>query len=230
MRGELTARGQGRSTVPHVDAPPHQSREPRSRRSSRSTARLLYRRLLMLWKRRYYGLSGVSPTFFVAGRSSISRDLVAGACGFMGGNCEVGPGVHLGRYVMCAAGVRFIGDDHRTDRAGVPMIFAGRPIRRRTHVQDDVWIGANALVMAGVTIGRGAIVAAGAVVTRDVPPYEIHAGVPARRIGARFPTEEERATHDLMLREAIVPGELAGPVVLEAPAGIPGRDEKGSDA
>lgn len=54
-----------------------------------------------------------------------------------------------------------------------------------TEVGDDVWIGANALVLSGVVIARGAIIAAGAIVTKDVPPNVIVAGVPARIIRER---------------------------------------------
>lgn len=55
-----------------------------------------------------------------------------------------------------------------------------------TVIGNDVWIGANAMVISGVTIGTGAVIGAGAVVTRDVAPYEIVGGVPAKKIGQRF--------------------------------------------
>lgn len=55
-----------------------------------------------------------------------------------------------------------------------------------TTIGHDVWIGANAMVVSGVTIGTGAVIGAGAVVTRDVAPYEIVGGVPARAIRHRF--------------------------------------------
>lgn len=62
-------------------------------------------------------------------------------------------------------------------------------------ISDDVWIGSNAVILKGVTIGRGAIVGAGAVVTKDVPPYAIVGGNPAKLIRYRF-TEEEIKEHE----------------------------------
>jgi acetyltransferase-like isoleucine patch superfamily enzyme len=67
----------------------------------------------------------------------------------------------------------------------------GTPIQQQPHrslpvaIGDDVWIGAGAIVLPGVTIGAGAVVAAGAVVTTNVPPLAIVAGVPAAPIGSR---------------------------------------------
>jgi hypothetical protein len=59
--------------------------------------------------------------------------------------------------------------------------------KERVVIGNDVWLGASCLVLKGVTIGDGAVVAAGAVVTKDVPPYAIVGGVPARVIRYRFP-------------------------------------------
>ncbi len=60
---------------------------------------------------------------------------------------------------------------------------------KKLEIGNDVWIGANASVMRGITIGNGAVIGAGAVVTHSVPPYEIWAGVPAKKIGQRFSNE-----------------------------------------
>lgn len=57
-------------------------------------------------------------------------------------------------------------------------------------IGDDVWIGSNASILSGVTIGRGAVVAAGAVVNKDVEPYAVYGGVPARKLKMRFSQEQ----------------------------------------
>ena len=60
-------------------------------------------------------------------------------------------------------------------------------------IEDDVWLGTNAAVLPGVTVGRGAVVGAGAIVTRDVEPYGIALGVPARVVRKRLPDEQVEA-------------------------------------
>lgn len=77
-------------------------------------------------------------------------------------------------------------DDYWDDAARDEAFFAHRK-SRLAHIGHDTWIGAHALVMPEVTLGDGAVVAAGAVVTRDVAPYTIVAGTPARPLRERQP-------------------------------------------
>ena len=171
---------------------------------------LAQRRLRMGWKRWRHGLRHVHPTFYMSGRSTVSKDFVAGPYSFINEGCYIGPRVTIGPYVMFGPRVAVVGGDHRFDVAGTPMFFAGRPEVAPTVIGADAWVGYGAIVMAGVQIGEGAIVAAGAVVTKDVPPFEIHAGVPAKKIGERFSDAEDRARHQAML--ASPPSEGAYPV------------------
>lgn len=125
---------------------------------------------------------------------------------------EVGDGTYIGKYctiecdgsigrdVLIANHVGLLGRiDHDYKSVGktirrAPWIgdpsYSGTGKTLRVVVEDDVWIGYGAIVLSGVTVGRGAIVAAGAVVTKDVPPYAIIAGNPARSVGTRFDASE----------------------------------------
>ena len=90
----------------------------------------------------------------------------------------------IGSRVAVAAHVVFASIGHGHDRADQPMV--DQPVtRREIVVEDDVWIGANAVIIGGVRIGSHSIVGAGAVVTRDVEPYSVVGGVPARLIRRR---------------------------------------------
>ncbi len=99
--------------------------------------------------------------------------------------CEIGLGVHPTNYLSC----------HSIFYAHTPWGIHPEwkktieGIERISHIGNDVWIGAKSIVMDGVTIGDGAIVAAGSVVTKDVPPYAIVGGAPAKIIKYRFPQE-----------------------------------------
>ena len=78
---------------------------------------------------------------------------------------------------------------YRASHYGLGEDDAGLIQWRREHrvvTGNDVWLGHNAILMGGVTLGDGAVAAAGAVVTHDVAPYEIVGGVPARHIGWRY--------------------------------------------
>lgn len=90
----------------------------------------------------------------------------------------------IGNYVAVAAHVVFASVGHGYDRIDIPMVKQ-RVQKREIVVEDDVWFGANAVVIGGVRIGAHSIVGAGAVVTRDVEPYSVVGGTPARVIRKR---------------------------------------------
>ena len=104
----------------------------------------------------------------------------------IGINAKIYGTCHIGRYVMMGTDVTIITRSHRFDRTDIPMMEQGFGEERPVYIGNDVWIGDRVLILPGVHIGDGSIIAAGAVVTKDVPPYSIVAGVPARKIRDRF--------------------------------------------
>jgi acetyltransferase-like isoleucine patch superfamily enzyme len=104
----------------------------------------------------------------------------------IGDNVWIGPGAYfdardlvLGDYVGWGPGAKVLGSAHTGLPADVPIVKTDLEIRP-VRVQPWADIGTNAVLLPGVTVGKGAIVGAGAVVTHDVPPFAIVAGVPAR--------------------------------------------------
>jgi acetyltransferase-like isoleucine patch superfamily enzyme len=117
----------------------------------------------------------------------------------IGYNCLFLADTTIGNYVMIGAQVAFLNsDDHRYDVVGKTMWESGRGDQYEIVIEDDVWIGHGAIIITPARIGRGAIVAAGSVVTKDVPPYAIVGGVPARLLRMRF-TPEQIAEHERLL-------------------------------
>jgi acetyltransferase-like isoleucine patch superfamily enzyme len=162
--------------------------------------RQIVRNTKMIFVRLRYGLKNVHPTFYMVTPCSISPDLEAGPYSFLNKGCLIEGRVKIGKYCMFAPEASIIGSYHVTNIPGLPIIFSGRPEIKKTIVDDDVWVGYRAIILAGVHIGRGAIVAAGAVVTHDIEPYTIVGGIPAKPIGKRFDDPDKIKMHDEMLR------------------------------
>lgn len=103
-------------------------------------------------------------------------------------------GVTIGDRVYTSPMTQILAVDHVFDDPGRPFVEQGITARG-IEIEDDVWIGSGAVVTDGVRIGRGAVVAAGAVVSSDVPPHTVVAGVPARvvrKVGEGHPANEGR--------------------------------------
>lgn len=130
---------------------------------------------------------------------------------------EIGDNFHIGRFsmiecdciignnVIIASHVSIIGRyDHNYQQTGTPTRLASRiadkdyswkGLNLKVIIADDVWIGLGSIILSGVAIGKGSIIAAGAVVTKDVAPYSIYGGNPARKIAPRFETKEQLNNH-----------------------------------
>lgn len=92
----------------------------------------------------------------------------------------------IGNYVMISPNVVIYANFHIFDRTDIPMVFQGRTVEQPCIIEDDVWIGKNVVIMPALRIGKGSIIGAGAVVTKNVAPYSIVGGVPARFIRSRL--------------------------------------------
>lgn len=138
-------------------------------------------------------------------------------------NIETGDNFYIGRFsmiecdaqighnVMLANCVALIGrHDHNFTEIGKPVRLASRirdenynwkGLDEKVVIEDDVWIGHGSVILSGTCIGQGSIVAAGSVVTKDVEPYTIVAGNPARKIKFRFSSDKEKQEHILLYNQ-----------------------------
>jgi acetyltransferase-like isoleucine patch superfamily enzyme len=96
------------------------------------------------------------------------------------GNTIIGP-VRIGNDIMFAQNIVVSGLNHGYEDIHTP-ISVQPTSTKEIIIEDEVWIGANSVIVAGVTVGKHAVVAAGSIVTKDVPPYTIVAGNPAKQL------------------------------------------------
>lgn len=116
---------------------------------------------------------GIFPPFY----TDYGKNITIGANVFINSGCcfQDQGGIEIGNHVLIGQQVVIATLNHDL----IPE-KRGNMVPSPVHIEDDVWIGAHATILPGVTIGRGAVIAAGAVVTKDVPEYAVVAGVPAK--------------------------------------------------
>ncbi|MEX2593000.1 MAG: acyltransferase [Anditalea sp.] len=110
----------------------------------------------------------------------------------VGNNSSIGPYsyigcsglIEIGDNVMISPRVSIYSENHNFNDPQIPMVDQGVS-RSFVKIEDDCWIAANVIILAGVIIGKGAVIAAGSVVTKDVPPYSVVAGNPAKTVKMR---------------------------------------------
>ena len=145
--------------------------------------------------------STIDKTAVVNSGSSVSASKF-GKYSYCGYDCEIS-NAEIGNYCSIAGQVFIGGAEHPMDWVSTSPVFQkvkhSGPEKRfckkelapskKTIIENDVWIGYRAIVKQGVKIGNGAVVASGSVVTRDVAPYSIVGGCPAKHIRFRFPED-----------------------------------------
>jgi maltose O-acetyltransferase len=137
------------------------------------------------WRKFIYTLAGVKigkkskihfgARFFAPARVTIGEDTLVGESVFLDGRAPL----KIGNHVDIASQVLIYNSEHDLESEDFRAIVS--PVE----IEDYVFIGPRVIILPGVKIGKGAVVAAGAVVTKDVPPFKIVGGVPAKEIGER---------------------------------------------
>jgi virginiamycin A acetyltransferase len=137
------------------------------------------------------------PVYFY-GRVAASNGVTIGKYTYVNSGF-LGHGISIGRYCSLSYNVSIGPQEHPTRFLSTyTALYAEKEYLQKTRtgktvIGNDVWVGMNAVVLRNVTVGDGAIIGAGAVVTRDVPPYAIALGVPARVVKYRFDKETREA-------------------------------------
>lgn len=115
----------------------------------------------------------------------IPFDLVIGHNSGIGMYSKIGSKVTIGSNVMIAPECYIYTQNHNFNRLDIPMCEQGISKAKPVIIGDDVWIGIRVTILSGVKIGQGAVIGAGSIVTKNVEPYSIVAGNPARIVKFR---------------------------------------------
>lgn len=116
--------------------------------------------------------------------ADVSPGIEIGDFSELGTGCRIHSNVVIGNYVIMGPDVKIYSRNHIIDDTETPIALQGK-VTKETTIGDDVWIGANVVITAGVNVHSHSVVAAGAIVTDDVPEYAIVGGNPARFIRDR---------------------------------------------
>lgn len=130
-----------------------------------------------------FGISPFCQIFAHEGKISIGDNVSLNHHVSINADCK--GEIRIGNDVMMGPMTVMRASNHRFDATDVPMRLQGHE-GGRIIIEDDVWIGASVVVLPNVRIGRGSIIGAGAVVTKDIPPYSIAVGNPAKIIRSRI--------------------------------------------
>lgn len=115
----------------------------------------------------------------------IGNHIVIGDYSGIGRDSVVSDYVTIGNHVMMGPECLIYTRNHNYSSTKVPMCFQGFNEYKPVVIGDDVWIGGRVIILPGVKVGKGSVIGAGSIVTKDVEPYSIVAGNPAKKIKKR---------------------------------------------
>ncbi len=115
--------------------------------------------------------------------------LVVGARSQLGLNSRLNGTISIGEDVLMGPDVIIMATTHNFSSVDIPINQQGSQVEHKVCIGNNVWLGTRSIVLPGVTIGDHSIVGAGAVVTKSFPPYSILAGVPAKLVRSRLPSD-----------------------------------------
>lgn len=138
---------------------------------------------------KYYKKKGfnIHSSVYIASNVNIKGNVIIGEGSSLAHNCILSgasEGIEIGENVMIAPNVVIIAFSHGVENNGLPMAKQ-KDVEAKVIIEDDVWISANCTIGKGITIGKGSIVAANSFVNKNVEPYSIVGGVPAKFIKKR---------------------------------------------
>ena len=145
----------------------------------------------LFYLRKVFGLkigvgTNIAPHCFITGAqiSIGNHSMINRFCFLDGrGGLEIGHNVNISHFTL----IQTLSHDHQSPKF--------EDTAKSVKIGDHAWLGARCLVLPGVTIGEGAVVGAGAVVSKDVPPFSVVAGVPAKVIGTRNPDIDYKTSY-----------------------------------
>src|SRR3990167_3920287 len=141
-------------------------------------------------------LSGDKENIFIGKNFICGESVEINAC--------LSHGIYIGNNVSIARGTYIRSSNHRFDRLDVPIAQQGHVAAEMLYqdknysviIEDDVWIGANAIILSAAKIGKGAVIAAGSVVSAEIPPYSIVVGNPGRVARTRVNENTQGSEHE----------------------------------
>ena len=129
----------------------------------------------------------------IGNKTCVTEDVEIGDYSYINDNSYVENCI-IGKFCSISSGVYICPYEHQLGNFSTSPLFEDKGVakRKKVIIGNDVLISLNAIILSGVSIGNGAVIAAGAVVTKDVSPYEVVGGVPAKNIGWRMPEDKRK--------------------------------------